>query len=184
MRFEGKEAMATDSSSGNSFKTWILGILGAVITAVLIFWLEQWITKPPTPPQPVHTIVSLNGRVIDRAANLLLQNAMVRLHVESLQEEQSTDSEGRYAFSLEDFDPRISGSMQIEAAGYKPLSVNSSLQEMSSMQDQLLDPLNPVHPADGNTPAHPIAARPVGAPVGKYLVRPDIKRVSALTKRP
>jgi hypothetical protein len=173
--------MTAEPSSGNSFKTWILGILGAVITAVLIFYVEQWITKPPPPPPPTHSFVSVNGRVIDRAANRLLQNAIVRLRVETFNENQSTDSDGRYAFTLEDFDPKLSGSMQIEASGYKPLSLNLSLQEMSAMQDQFLDAQIPAPPT-GVTTSNPAAVAAKGAVVGKYMVRPDIRRISALAK--
>jgi hypothetical protein len=173
--------MKPEPSSGSSFKTWILGILGAVITAVLIFYLEQWITKPPT-QAPTHSFVYINGRVIDRTANRLLQSAIVQLRVETFNESQSTDSEGRYAFTVEDFDPQLSGSMQIEASGYKPLSLNLSLQEMSAIQDQLLDAQNPAATTGSSATQNPAAGGAKGAVVGKYMVRPDFKRISALTK--
>jgi hypothetical protein len=176
--------MTAESSSGTSFKGWILGILGAVITAVLIFWAEQQLTQKPAPPLPSHTFVSINGRVIDRAANRLLQNALVELSGKSLKEEQSTDSEGRYAFTLEDFDPRMSGSMMIQAAGYKPLTLNLSLQEMSAIQDQFLDAQPPAPPTGVVAAPNTAAAPSKGALVGKYMVRPDIKRVSTFLKHP
>jgi len=42
--------LATLSTSDSSFKNWILGILGTVIAAVLIFVIEQRLTRPPPPP--------------------------------------------------------------------------------------------------------------------------------------
>jgi hypothetical protein len=108
-----------DSSNG-SFKNWILGVLGAVLAALIIFVAEQYLTKP------AHTFISINGRVIDETANRLISNALVTLSGQSVNEQQRTDSEGRYAFSLEDFDPSLSGSMVIEAAGYRRKTLNMS----------------------------------------------------------
>lgn len=176
--------MTPEPSSGTSFKGWILGILGAVITAVIIFWVQQQLSQKPAPPPPAHSIVSVNGRVFDRGAKRLLENAVVRLHLASLQEEQRTDSEGRYAFSVEDFDLRQSGSMQIEAAGYKPLTFNLSLQEMSAMQDQFLDVLNPAPPTGAGVAVDGSVGGGKSAVIGKYVARTDIKRMSVLMKHP
>ncbi len=95
-------------SSASSFKNWALGIIGTVLTAVLIFVIEQKLTEKPTEKPAETTIVSVNGQVFDSAAKRLLENVNVRLHVSSFNDEQKTDSFGRYAFSLEGFDPKCS----------------------------------------------------------------------------
>jgi hypothetical protein len=174
--------MSPDSSSGSSFKNWILGILGSVVTAVLILVITPYVTKKTgTGPgaKPV-TIVSVNGQVFDNAAKRLLENVVVGLHIESFHEEQTTDSLGRYAFSVEGFDPRLSGSMHVEAPGYKRLTYNLSLKQMSEMQDLYLDPAGPAAPTgvgaapDGKAvTSHPVTAT-------RYIARIDPKRISAL----
>lgn len=163
--------MSSGTSSRGSIKNWILGIVGSVITAVLIFVITQSLTKK-TPNSP--TIVSVNGRVFDNVAKRLLENVVVSLHISSFNEEQSTDSLGRYAFSLEGFDPRLSGSMHVTAPGYKPLTYNLSLQQMSETQDLYLDPLGPAPPTGvGAVTSHPVATT-------RYVARIDPKRISAL----
>ena len=174
------------SSSGSSLKNWALGIIGAVVTAVLIFVIEQKLTvqtgKPnqqqTEQPQEQPSIVSVNGQVFDNAAKRLLENVIVRVHISSFNEEQKTDSLGRYAFSVEGFDPRLAGSMQVEAPGFKTLTYNLSLQQMSAMQDLYLDAVGPAPPTGvGVTPvtSHPAAAH--------YVARIDAKRISTLTHR-
>jgi hypothetical protein len=168
------------SSSGTSLKNWALGILGTVLTAVLIFVIEQKLTEKPTEKPTEATIVSVNGQVFDNGAKRLLENVVVRLHVSSFNDEQKTDSFGRYAFSLEGFDPRLSGSMRIEAPGYKPLTYNLSLKQMSEMQDLYLDSVGPAPPGglggavDGTVTSHPVTTR--------YVARLDVKRIAAVTR--
>ena len=157
-------------SSASSFKNWVLGIIGAVLTTVLVFVIEQKLTEKPK------DIVSVNGQVFDSAAKRLLENVIVRLHVSSFKEEQKTDSLGRYAFSIEGFDPRLTGSMQIEAPGYKPLTYNLSLKQMSELQDLYIDSLGPAPPTGlGTVTSHPAATR--------YVARIDAKRIAAATTR-
>jgi len=167
--------MTSGSSSSGSFKTWILGILGAVITAVLIFAIEQKLTVKEPPPN----IVSLNGQVFDSAAKRLLENVEVRVHVATFSDEQKTDSLGRYAFSLGGFDSRLSGSIHLEAPGYKPLDRNLSLKEMSELQDLYLEAVAPAPPTG-------LGATVVGGAVTShaattvYRARLDPRKISAL----
>lgn len=170
--------MSSASSSG-TFKNWALGIIGTVLTAVLIFVIEQKLTKPTEKPTET-MIVSVSGQVFDNGAKRLLENVIVRLHVSSFNDEQKTDSFGRYAFSLEGFDPRLSGSMRIEAPGYKPLTYNLSLKQMSEMQDLYLDSVGLAPPGglggavDGTVTSHPLTTR--------YVARMDVKRIAAATR--
>ncbi len=167
-------------SSASSFKNWALGIIGTVLTAVLIFVIEQKLTEKPTEKPAETTIVSVNGQVFDSAAKRLLENVNVRLHVSSFNDEQKTDSFGRYAFSLEGFDPKLSGSMRIEAPGYKPLTYNLSLKQMSELEDLYIDSLGPAPPTglgaatDGAVTSHPAATR--------YVARIDAKRIAAAAR--
>jgi hypothetical protein len=165
----------SSSSSGFSFKQWMMGIVGAVLTAVLIFVITQKLNEKPKE----RAIVSVNGQVFDRVARRLLENVVIRLRISSFNEEQRTDSLGRYAFSLEGFDPRLSGSMNVEAPGYRPLTYNLTLKQMSEMQDLYLDGVGPAPPSglgasvDGKTvTGHP--------PASRYAPRLDPKRISAL----
>jgi hypothetical protein len=169
--------MPSDSNSGTSYKNWALGIVGAVLTTVLVFVIEQKLTVKPTDKSPVTPteIVSLNGRVYDNAAKRLLENVAVHVHVSTYDQEQNTDSEGRYAFSLEGFDPRLSGSMRVEAAGYKTLTYNLPLKQMSEMQDVYLEAIGPAPPTgvgNGGVISHiPLETH--------YVARADAKRISA-----
>ena len=157
-------------SSASSFKNWALGIIGAVLAAVLIFVIERKLT----PREPL--IVSVNGQVFDSAAKRLLENVIVRLHVSSFNDEQKTDSLGRYAFSIEGFDPRLTGSMQVEAPGYKSLTYNLSLKQMSEMQDIYIDSLGPAPPTGlGTVTSHPAVAT-------RYVARLDVRRIAAATR--
>jgi len=163
---------SASSPSGTSFKNWALGIIGAVLTTVLAFYIEQKITDKSKET----TIVSINGQVFDNGAKRLLENVIVRLHVSSFNDEQKTDSFGRYAFSLEGFDPKLSGSMRIEAPGYKTLTYNLSLKQMSELQDLYIDSLGPAPPTGlGTVTSHPAATR--------YVARVDVKRIAAATRR-
>jgi hypothetical protein len=159
-------------SSASSFKNWSLGIIGAVLTTVLVFAIEQKLTEKKE-------IVSVNGQVFD-SGKRLLENVTVRLHVSSVNEEQKTDYLGRYAFSIEGFDPRLTGSMQLEAAGFTARTYNLTLQQMSAMQDLYLDSLGPAPPTglggavDGTVTSHPAATR--------YVARIDAKRIAAAVR--
>lgn len=173
------------SSSGSSLKNWALGIIGAVVTAVLIFVIEQKLTVQTDKPNQQQTekpqepsIVSVNGQVFDNAAKRLLENVIVRVHISSFNEQQKTDSLGRYAFSVEGFDPRLAGSMQVEAAGFKTLTYNLSLQQMSAMQDLYLDAIGPAPPT--GVGVAPVTSHPAAA---HYVARIDAKRISTLTHR-
>jgi hypothetical protein len=172
--------MPSDSNLGTSYKSWAMGIIGAVLTTVLGFVIEQKLTnKPPDKPTPAPVeIVSVNGRVFDSAAKRLLENVAVHVHVSTYDQEQNTDSEGRYAFSLEGFDPRLSGSMQVEAAGYKSLTYNLPLQQMSAMQDVYLELTGPAPPTGLGAAAGSVVIS--HAPVEThYVARMDAKRISA-----
>jgi hypothetical protein len=162
----------------NTFKNWILGILSAVIIGVTVPLVLRRLNRDSA-PKPAPTIISVSGRVFDRSARRLIENALVRLQVGTQNDQQNTDSEGRYAFSLADFDPRTAGSMLIEAAGYQPLTHNLSLQQMSDMQDQYLDavisqptPTNPPPPTGGG----PVTVHPG---IATYVKRPDFRQLTA-----
>ena len=166
--------MATENFS----QKLVLGILTLIVAPLVIFYFEQrWTAKSTSPTPPQSRIISVNGQVVDGSAKGLLENVAVRIHVSTFNEEQKTDSLGRYAFSLENFSPEMAGSMSVEAPGYKPLTYNLSLQAMSELHDITLDVTGPVQPTGtGVVITHPAAAT-------RYVPRIDVKKLSALTHR-
>jgi hypothetical protein len=74
---------------------------------------------------------------------------VVNLSVGEIHEDENTDTEGRYAFSLKGFDPQTAASMTIAAPGYKPLSMNLLLnmmaddKELKLVAEQQTAPVNP-----------------------------------------
>jgi hypothetical protein len=163
----------------NTFKNWILGILSAVIIGVAVPVVVKRLNNNPA-PKPAPEIISISGRVFDRNARRLIEDALVRLQVGAQKDQQNTDSEGRYAFSLADFDPRTAGSMLIEAAGYQPLTHNLSLQQMSDMQDQYLDAV--ISQPTATNPPPPVGGGPVKVHPGiaTYVKRPDFRQLIAV----
>lgn len=170
--------------SDNSFKSWILGIIGAVITAVLIFVIEQKLTQPATPtsaqkttparpPKPQDVIIHVAGQVLD-SANRVLENVHITVQVSSFDKSQSTDSLGRYNLSVENVNPELSGSIKVEAAGYKTLTYNETLQQMSNRESVVLEALGSTAPRGVNATAGGVVAR---VPVAKYVIRPDFARL-------
>ena len=173
--------MPEPSSAFSSFVKWIGGILAAVITGLVLFAVEQRIqtnkwpwSSAPTPPIPKAKIIPVDGRVVDSTRTKLIDNALVRMQVASNQEEQQTDSAGRYAFSFEGFDPEFSASMSIDAPGYKQLRLNLPLSKLRQLKEQRLEPQPP--------PPHPVGGGPPGKSIPAnytYIMRADLKRILA-----
>ena len=120
------------------YKKWAMGIVGAVITAIAIWWIE----KPVVKPLPAAPVV-VEGRVIDAVQEKLIPNAKVSLNAGAYSTSQETDSDGRYGFSVEGVEPTASSTMEIEAAGYEPRKLNETLAEFGGLNaDQELTSLN------------------------------------------
>ncbi|HEX9224777.1 MAG TPA: hypothetical protein VF860_15710 [Candidatus Acidoferrales bacterium] len=197
--------MPEPSSAFSSFVKWIGGILAAVITGLVLFVGQQYLTNhkwPWTKGQTTQTtkaakIIPVDGRVVDSTRTKLIDNALVRMQVSSNHEEQQTDSEGRYAFSFDGFDPEFSASMSIDAPGYKQLRLNLPLSKLRQMKEQRLEPETPPpHPVGGGAAPGPvigcIAGGGKGAIIGAaagagksipanytYIMRADLKRILA-----
>lgn len=169
-------------SSDTSFKSWILGILGAVITAVLIFVIEQKLTRPTsvqTPPHttsghaPRETIIHVAGQVLD-ASKHVLENVHVTVQVATYDKSQSTDSLGRYNLSVENVNPDLSGSIRVEAAGFKTVTYNETLEQMSNRESVVLDAIAPAPPGGlGRTPGGVV----IHPAVAQYVKRADFARL-------
>jgi len=155
------------SSALSSFVKWAGGIAASVITAVLIFWL----TRPPHPPQPTPKPASLvvAGRVFDLSSNKLLPGVNVTLSAGSYSGHQSTDSEGRYGFSVDGVDPSSIATLTIVASGYAPdpYIAEQTLVQMSDSDGD--EPLNSATP-----PAAPTAG-PGAAPQAPTNLRIPVK---------
>jgi hypothetical protein len=173
-------AMAEESSLVASF----LKGLGVLVGGLVLFVSEQyiqhryWPDKPPSPPIATPTNnpptaprnIPIAGRVVDAAGTRLIENAAVHLIVGLSHEDQNTDSEGRYAFSLQGFDRNTAASMSIIAQGYKPLSVNFLLNARAEDQDLKLeaqDPTAPVQPSGTQNQTAPV--NPRLAAIAKYV---------------
>ena len=165
--------MADESSLGNSF----LKGLGALVAALVLFAGEQyiqhryWPDKPAQPPQspgnqfqtPAAELIPIDGRVIDASGTRVIENASVDLAIGTIHESQSTDSDGRYAFSVQGFAPQTAASMTIEAPGYKRFTANRLLSKLEEEKELKLE-------------AQPSGAPPghggLGAIVGAVYVGP------------
>ena len=161
--------------SDTSFKGWILGILGTVIATVLIFVIEQKLTHqtPPPPPKPHETIIHVAGQVLD-ASKHVLENVRVTVQVSTFDKSQPTDSLGRYNLSVENVNPELSGSIRWEAAGFKTVTYNETLQQMSSRDSVVLDLLAPAPPGGLGATAGGVVIHPA---VTQYVKRPDFARL-------
>lgn len=185
--------MAEDSS----IRRGLIKGVGAVVAALVIFISEQyiqhryWPDKPPQPqpniPQPVPAaaIIPIDGRVVDTLGTKVIENALVDLNVNGMHQQQNTDSEGRYAFSLQGFDRNIAASMSVKAPGYKDETVNLLLSAMAENKELRLESLGPP-PATGTGAV--VGSKWVGPvtlselkPVGsvKYMRRVDASVLSA-----
>ena len=178
--------MAKESSLGSSF----LKGLGALVAGLLLFAGEQYIQhhyfadKPPAPQ-----IIPVAGRVVDAAGTKAIENAAVQLTIGQIHEDQNTDSEGRYAFSLQGFDRNAAASMSIDAQGYKHLSMNLLLSAMTDDKELKLEanaPAAPGHAGIGAIvgatwvgPGHGGAATAPPAMV-KYVRRTDLRQIVAM----
>ena len=194
--------MPEPSSAFSSFVKWIGGILAAVITGLVLFVGQQYLTNhkwPWTKGQTTQTtkaakIIPVDGRVVDSTRTKLIDNALVRMQVSSNHEEQQTDSEGRYAFSFDGFDPEFSASMSIDAPGYKQLRLNLPLSKLRQMKEQRLEPEPPPPQPPRATGAtiDGVAGGGKGAIIGAaagagksipanytYIMRADLKRILA-----
>jgi hypothetical protein len=149
--------MADDSNSATSFKAWALGIIGTVIGTVLIFEIEQYLTRPPPAP------IVVNGRVVDKNSNQLLQNVTVLLTVQEQSSSDTTDSEGRYSFALVNANNSASGLLKASAPGYQEGTRNFFLSQ-PSIDDLQLTPV-------GSSPARNYTG--LKATTMKYMVRPN-----------
>jgi hypothetical protein len=73
----------------------------------------------------------------------------------------------------------MSGSMQVEAAGYKPLTRNLSLEQMSQDHDLYLESVGPAPPAGTTASVDGVTSHP---PVAAYVARMDVKRLNMATR--
>jgi hypothetical protein len=137
--------------------------IGGVLAALLIFAGEQYIQHRFWPDKPAQEtkVIPIDGRVIDAAGTRVIENASVELAIGPIHESETTDSEGRYAFSLEGFDPQTAASMSIEAQGYKRFTANLLLSSLEDDKEQKLEAQNQPDPPTG-----------LGARVGAVYVGP------------
>lgn len=158
--------MANDSSWGSS----IVKGAGALVAALVLFVAEQYIQHRYWPDSKSPAVIAIDGRVIDALGTRVIENAVVDLEINGLHQDQNTDSDGRYAFSLQGFDPNTAASMSVKARGYKDATVNLLLSAMEEDKELKLE----AAPAPGGGGAGPSpTVRPLSAV--KYVKRFDPK---------
>ena len=90
--------MADSGSKLGAVMTWIAGIAGTVIAAVLIYHL----TQPPKPvPTPTYPQYGLTGLVTDSATKQPIANAIVTASFEGSVKSSTTDGAGAYSFAMD-----------------------------------------------------------------------------------
>lgn len=173
------------STNDSSWGSAIVKGVGALLAALVLFVVEQYIQHRYWPDNsssassaknsdPISAIIPIDGRIVDALGTKVIENAVVDISINGLHESQDTDSDGRYAFSLEGFDPNTAASMTIKAQGYKDATVNLLLSAMEEEKELKLDALAP--PGHGGAVGAtyvgpPSAIRPLSAI--KYVRRMD-----------
>lgn len=160
----------TDSSWGST----IVKGVGALLAALVLFVLEQYIQHRYWPGNPA--VIAIDGRVIDALGSKVIGNAVVDINVNGLHEDQNTDTDGRYAFSLEGFDPSTAASMTVKAQGYKDETINLLLSAMEADKELKLEASAPVA-GGGGAAATWVGPTPTIRPLAaaKYVRRFDPK---------
>jgi hypothetical protein len=86
------------SSKLGAVMTWIAGIAGSVIAAVIIYHL----TQPPKPvPTPTYPQYGLTGLVTDSATKQPIAHAIVTASFEGNVKDYTTDGSGEYLFTMD-----------------------------------------------------------------------------------
>jgi hypothetical protein len=180
----------------SAFVKWTAAIASAVLSSVLIWWL----TKPTPPPPPPPASIVIEGRVI--SSQKLLPGIPVTLTAGAFSVQQSTDSEGRYGFSVSGVDPTVIANLKIEASGYtpNPYVVVEPLQQLSNSDgDQLLEavaspsppPPSPGGAGNGGAPGRPPATAVYVPPerhkpnfvLPAYVRRQDLVKLTPVNKQ-
>jgi hypothetical protein len=155
-------------------KNWVLGIVGAVITPVLIYWLtvgfRQWQDSPPAPGPP--QTYSWDGRVIDQAKDALLANVEVSLAILGKTFTDKTDSEGRYIFVLTRSSEPFVAELSVGAQGYREFTRKLTVDASGVLEHQSQIALMPLAPAPPTLDPAPVATLP----------KPQLKEMAAAVR--
>jgi hypothetical protein len=108
--------MADNGSKFGALLTWVGGILASIIAGVVIYYATRTPTPPPPPPP---TQVGIDGFVLDVASQKPIADAIVTADLGNNLGSQHTDSEGRYAFSVDSTTPAAQSiNLDVLAGGY------------------------------------------------------------------
>jgi len=118
-------------------------------------------------------VIHVAGQVLD-ASKHVLENVHVTVQVSTYDKSQPTDSLGRYNLSVENVNPELSGSIKWEAAGFKTVTYNETLQQMSIRDSVVLDALGPAPPGGLGATSGGVVIHPA---VAQYVKRPDFARL-------
>ena len=153
-----------------SVTKWIAGIVAAVVTAVLIWYIQGRLTPPPPPPT-----ITLEGRVVDSTSSKIIHGATVLLKADAFSGEQSTDSEGRYYFLIRPNQVPVVGQLRIVAQGYQTYDLTNPLNQGDNLWEIPLVASIPL--SSPEAPAHSVPSL--------TTIQPRIyKSLSNYTRRP
>jgi len=139
-----------------SVTKWIAGIVAAVATTVLVWYIENRLTPPPPP-----ATITLEGRVVDRSSSKFIHGAQVLLKADTYSADQLTDSEGRYCFLVRPKQLPVVGQLKIEAEGYKSYDLTSTLSQGDNLWEIPLVS-SVVTPPAGTNDGHSVPPPPGG----------------------
>ena len=155
-----------------SVTKWMAGIVAAVVTTVLVWYIENRLTPPPPP-----ATITLEGRVVDSSSSKFIHGAQVLLKADTYSADQLTDSEGRYCFLVRPKQVPVVGQLKIEAEGYKSYDLTSTLSQGDNLWEIPLVS-SVVTPPAGTNDGHPVPSPPGGLTAGGTNVATIAPRVA------
>ena len=154
-----------------SVTKWIAGIVAAVVTAVLIWYIQGKLTPPSPPPT-----ITLEGRVVDSTSSKIIHGATVLLKADAFSGEQSTDSEGRYYFLIRPNQVPVVGQLRIVAQGYQTYDLTNPLSQGDNLWEI---------PLVASLASPPVGAAPSHSVPPVTMLQPRIvQSLSKYTRRP
>jgi len=161
-----------------SVTKWIAGIVAAVLTAVLIWYIQGKLSPPPPPPT-----ITLEGRVVDYSSSKFIHGATVLLKADAFSGTQSTDSEGRYYFVVRPKQVPVVGQLRIDAQGYQPYDLTSPLNQGDNLWEIPL--VASLAPPSAGAPESNSAPSSPGRLTARELIKPRIvQSLPEYTRRP
>ena len=151
-------------------KKTLLGGLGAVLSAVLIYWLTDglsgWMSAKQDQPSTEGQSYYFDGQVVDNATRSLLSGVEIKLTIGDTTTSDRTDSEGKYLFSVPKAGQQLAAIFVASAAGYRMYTRNLRSDPAAVLESVPTVFLQAEPPPSPQNPAAPTA--PVATKTGKW----------------